>query len=447
MQLRKPLIVTAMLFIAGALHADDRFEKTFSRTLTFRSGRVTIDHRFGSVKVRGASGNQVNVRAEIRASDADFGKQISVTAAENAGGIEIRTSYPDRHEHFSFHGNFSYSVELEVSVPENAPLTVRNKFGSIDVTGVRAANEILGGQGSVVLRNTRGARVENSFGSVEVEDSEGDLTINNANGSVRATRVRGSLSITDRFASIAVNDVSGDANIQGGNGSVDIQGVRGKATVHNSFATTHIRDIGRDLVFTGNNSRVEATNVNGGANITTTFDSVTLSDVDGPVRVSASNGNVTVNDVKGDVSVDNRFGSVRVERARGSADVDNGNGSVTVSEIGGNVKVHTTFASAFVKGAGGAVDVQNQNGAISVSGLRSPCHPITLNTTFSSIKVALPANASYDVSARTSFGHISSDIPITTTNVGDDVLTGRIGNGGCKLDLKTANGGITIGRE
>ena len=56
-------------------------------------------------------------------------------------------------------------------------------------------------------------------------------------------------------------------------------------------------------------------------------------------------------------------------------------------------------------------------------------------------------NAGYDVNARTSFGHITTEIPITTTNAGEDILNGRIGNGGCKLELKTSNGGITIGRE
>src|SRR5439155_19479110 len=101
----------------------------------------------------------------------------------------------------------------------------------------------------------------------------------------------------------------------------------------------------------------------------------------------------------------------------------------------------------FVKGAGGSIDVQNPNGATSVSGLCAPCHPVILNTTFSSIKVTLPSAAGYDVSARTSFGHITTDIPITTTTVGENLLNGRIGNGGCKLELKTANGGITIGRE
>jgi hypothetical protein len=448
MQIRKILAVAAVVFAAMALHADDRFDKTVSRTATYHGGGVTIDHRYGSVRVRAVHENEVSVRAVIRASDADYGKQINVTVSESGGGVEVKTSYPEKSFHFSFNGEFSYSVELEVNVPENAPLTVRNRFGSIDVTGMKASSQIVGGQGAVSVHNARGTQhIENSFGSVEIVSADGDVTITNTNGSVKALHVRGSVTLTSRFASIAAEDVSGDAEIHGGNGSVDVQSVRGRATVNNSFATTTVHDVGRDFVFTGNNSRVEAGNIGAAANITTTFDSVTVSNAGGNVTVKASNGNVNVVDAKADVTIDNRFGSVRAERVRGSADVDNANGSVSVGEIGGNVKIHTTFASAFVKGAGGSVDVQNQNGAISVSGLRAPCHAITLNTTFSSIKITLPDNAGYDVNARTTYGRIATELPITTSHSGEDLLTGRIGNGGCKLELKTANGGITIAKE
>jgi len=131
------------------------------------------------------------------------------------------------------------------------------------------------------------------------------------------------------------------------------------------------------------------------------------------VHISDSNANVTVSEVKGDLDVDNRFGSVRADAIHGSADVDSSNGSVTLNDVAGNVKIHTSFASAFVKNARGAVDIQNQNGAISVSGLAIACHPITLQTTFSSIKVSVPASGGYDLQA----GHRSATSRRTS---GDD---------------------------
>jgi len=68
------------------------------------------------------------------------------------------------------------------------------------------------------------------------------------------------------------------------------------------------------------------------------------------------------------------------------------------------------------------------------------------------VRVYLPENASYDVTASTSFGRIRSDFQLTlssgtqlggggTTNVSID---SKIGNGGCALKLTNQNGNIEI---
>jgi hypothetical protein len=57
----------------------------------------------------------------------------------------------------------------------------------------------------------------------------------------------------------------------------------------------------------------------------------------------------------------------------------------------------------------------------------------------------LPEDAGYQVSARTSFGHITSELPVTATGVlSGDSLNGKIGNGGCALSLTNSNGNIEI---
>ena len=136
-----------------------------------------------------------------------------------------------------------------------------------------------------------------------------------------------------------------------------------------------------------------------------------------------------------------------MERVRGALDVVNQNGSVTASDINGAARVHTSYSPVFLKGIDGSVDVENQNGSISVSGLRRSCSPISLRTAFAPIKVAIPRDAGYDVDARTSYGSINTDVPITLTRKNENTLAGTIGNGGCKLDLATSNGSITITRE
>jgi DUF4097 and DUF4098 domain-containing protein YvlB len=394
-----------LLFIAPALFASDRYEHPIHAALTWKGGRVTIDHRFGRLELHTTSGNEVNVRGTVRSSDPEFGKQIHFNVSESGGGITIRTDVPSVH----WEGNLSYSVDIDVSVPANAPLSVRNRFGSINASGVHAPSEFTNAQGSMQLTDLRGAQhIENSFGSVSVTNSAGDTVIRNANGSVTVSHVGGSLDVSDRFGSVRVDDVDRALALKNENGSVDVRDVGGNATISNSFATS------------------------------------TVSNVRGALDLTSTNGNVVVTEA-GRTSIRTSFGSVRATTIRGDAEVHDSNGNITLSGVEGAAKVRTTFGSVFLKGIAGTISVENQNGAISVSDLPSgKCREMSLKTNFSSIRVDLP-HAGYNVHARTSFGSIHSDLPITASgSLSQENLTGTINGGGCRLELETANGNITI---
>jgi len=123
---------------------------------------VNIDHRFGRLDLRTTSGNQVDVNGIVRSSDPEFGEKIHFNVSESGGGITIRTDIPEVH----WQGHLSYSVDIEVSVPASAPLSIRNRFGSITGSGVHAPSEFTNAQGSIELSDLRGAQhIENSFGS------------------------------------------------------------------------------------------------------------------------------------------------------------------------------------------------------------------------------------------------------------------------------------------
>ena len=105
------------------------------------------------------------------------------------------------------------------------------------------------------------------------------------------------------------------------------------------------------------------------------------------------------------------------------------NSGVTLENIAGNIRVN------------------NQNGAIDVTASNSGCKDIVLKTSFSHIAVRVPANAGYKVDAHTSFGHITTELPITASGtLGGGSLSGTIGNGACSLGLTNSNGNIEITR-
>jgi hypothetical protein len=102
-----------------------------------------------------------------------------------------------------------------------------------------------------------------------------------------------------------------------------------------------------------------------------------------------------------------------------------------------------------LESVGGHIRVDNQNGGISVTAVRpaSGCRDISLKTSFSSIHVRVPDGVGYNLAARTSFGRVSSELPVTATgNIGGDSLNGTIGAGGCQLQLTNSNGSIEIAK-
>jgi hypothetical protein len=86
--------------------------------------------------------------------------------------------------------------------------------------------------------------------------------------------------------------------------------------------------------------------------------------------------------------------------------------------------------------------VPGQHLEVRVNGLRVESTMVTAPGT---IRVRIPAGVGYNLSARTSFGRVSSELPVTATgNIGGDTLNGTIGSGGCQLQLNDSNGSIEI---
>jgi DUF4097 and DUF4098 domain-containing protein YvlB len=119
---------------------------------------------------------------------------------------------------------------------------------------------------------------------------------------------------------------------------------------------------------------------------------------------------------------------------------------VRASGIRGDATIDTSFGAVLLDGVTGAVTVGNQNGAVEVtSTAKGACRPIVIHTSFSAIRLHLPGNASYRLSAKTSFGKISTALTINTSgSLSSDSISGTIGGGQCELRLTNNNGDISI---
>ena len=527
------VVFPALFFTASPVPAanagQEQVSRDFHQTLSLGGGQsVRIEHKFGSISLHGEPGRDVKISATIRAQASShdeaesFVQRIKIEVQQTNEGVRIKTIYPDEERgwfHSSKHS--SWSVSYDIGMPSDAPITVRNSFGSIEVAGIHGAADVENGYGTLTARDVGAGRWTNAFGSIELGAAAGNVSVSDNNGSVQVSDVKGTLEVRNRFGSITTRNIQGAATITGGNGTVTLTD-SASANITTSFGNVDARNIRSDLSVHDNNGNVEISNVGGAADVFSSFGNVTFTDVHGRVNCTTNNGRVkgssvggssltirdsfgnieletisgaldaetsngkvsvrdargsvtlkssfgaieasnipkgiraitgngaiTLTDIGGETFAKTSFGSVSIERIGGNLTVENTNGSVTARNVKGDASVKTSFAGVTLDTIGGRIAVDNQNGAISVTAVRpaSGCRDISLKTSFSSIRVRVPEGLGYNLTARTSFGRITSELPVTSTgSIGGDSLNGTIGSGGCQLQLTDSNGSIELAK-
>ena len=380
-----------------AMAAREEYKRDFQKAVALPGGRsLRVEHSLGSVNVRTQAKNEVAVQAAIRCSADNvenarrFCDQIQIRVEESGSGVTIRTEYP---RNGNWPRNMSYSANLEIQMPETAPLELRNRFGSVTVQKLRAPATINNGNGNVVLMQGSGRqRVENSFGNVEVITNDGDVTVVNGNGWVRASDISGTAEVTNRFGEVRITNVGKSLTVHGGNSKVDVEHVGGIAMVTTSFGDVRVWDAKSDVTVRNQNGRVEANTVAGIADLQTSFAAVKFTGIGKAVRVLAQNSTVTGDTVGETATVQTSFANVDLRGVKGGARVTAGNAAIRMAGIGGEVFAKSSFAGITVEDVGGPVTVENGNGSVTVTARPGQaCQPIAIQTSFAPIRVAVPA--------------------------------------------------------
>ena len=98
---------------------------------------------------------------------------------------------------------------------------------------------------------------------------------------------------------------------------------------------------------------------------------------------------------------------------------------------------------------GGSLSLRNENGQILVvhTDTLSASSSIYCKTSNGKVDLSLGKGSSFDLEAHTSNGHISTDFPVTVSGkISKTHLSGKVGEGGAKVNLHTSNGSISIKR-
>jgi Toastrack DUF4097/LiaF transmembrane domain len=241
---------------------------------------VDIAMAQGNINVHSSDVPEIRVSGEktIRAwsqSDADkLAGPVSVAVSQSGHEYEIHPAGFDT-------GDTRFGVNLDVVVPKNSPVTIRNSRGDITTSGLGAGVSVTAPRGDVQVSDTTGnVNVEARKGDVKVTDTKGDVSVSNLGkevaGEVDVIHTTGSLSINGEFfgplraekiakgvhflsqrtdvtlnqltghmeigpGSIEIVDAPGNISLSTNSKDINIENPTGKVSVENHDASVNLR--------------------------------------------------------------------------------------------------------------------------------------------------------------------------------------------------------------
>ena len=171
---------------------------------------------------------------------------------------------------------------------------------------------------------------------------------------------------------------------------------------------------------------------------------ITAVSIGGELRADTGSGSITMSTVNGAVRASTGSGSIRGTGIAGAITATTGSGEVELEQTeAGDVEVRTGSGSVRVRGVKGSLNANTGSGTITAQG--EPTGSWRLHTSSGSITVRLPANAAFDLAARSSSGSVYSDHPVTVTGtISRREMRGKVRGGGVLIDVSTSSGSIRI---
>jgi Domain of unknown function (DUF5668)/Putative adhesin len=237
------------------------------------NARITVRGGRGGVTVRASDepeirvSGKVNVRGWSESRARRLGERVSAEIVQNGDGYEI---------HPTGGSSSRVSIDLDISVPKKALLTIHSEKGDVNVSDM--ASQV---------------NIDNGNGDIDVRGSGGDVSIDMRRGDAK------------------ISDTTGDVKLSGRGGSIEVVNASGSLTVNGEFV-----------------GPVRADKVAKGVRFVSHRTDLTLTQLSG--HMEAGSGNLEVVDAPGNLMVRSRDEDINIENAGGKVNIDDRNGNVQV---------------------------------------------------------------------------------------------------------------------
>lgn len=316
---RKLLLVLAAIVSLPAVAAERNLELRLDEARP-----VQVDNLVGAVHILPGAGELV-IRARVSADRPELADEVRLGTRERGGALEVFVEYPagvsrigydgeqfrrlnasvnylDRKMRVTTSGGERLRVDLEIEVPEDSRLSMRQRIGSVTAEQVRAD-----------------LAIDSRFGRIQVTDGIGRLRADTGSGSIKVAGFRGNIVADTGSGGVYIENVLGQVSADTGSGSVDLRGIDG------------------DIVADTGSGGVRFQDVTGSLNVDTGSGSVRGEGV-------VAGPNVVIDTGSGGVSLEGDLGAVQ------DLVVDTGSGSVTLrSNAPLSLRLHLSTGSGGIR--------------------------------------------------------------------------------------------------
>jgi DUF4097 and DUF4098 domain-containing protein YvlB len=148
------------------------------------------------------------------------------------------------------------------------------------------------------------------------------------------------------------------------------------------------------------------------------------------IKCKSSYGEIKLTNIRGDVTAHTSFGDIAAENITGRVQLNTSYGKVDCRQI--------TCAEFAANSSFGDIEVSFANDCPNDLSAK-------ITTSYGGIDADVPINFAGEVVVETSFGKIKTEVPLMIKgDLGRTRLTGTVGEGNGKLELKTSFGSVTI---
>ena len=227
-------ILQGLLFAGAAVadaDAEDHVERSFH---VAPGGRLTIDADRGSIEVRTADRELVDVKIERKVrrngkwSVEELLEDFTITFDQRDDGITIRAKYDKKDLRRWSRERNRLRVKFLITVPQRYNVDLKTSGGGISVADLEGEVRSQTAGGGLRIGRIRGpVWGRTAGGSIELEGAVGNTDLKTSGGGIGIGRVEGAVEAKTAGGSIRIDKATGSVNAKTSGGNITVEEVMG----------------------------------------------------------------------------------------------------------------------------------------------------------------------------------------------------------------------------